>query len=238
VSDRDEEIARIYSQAGSPEPPAHLDDSILAASRRAAGSRPLSSPARRWGPPVALAATVVLTATVSLMVFEQRGEIETAALKATMEPPAAPVEQPARPQPQPAPPSAPPAKLTAPESRRDEPAKADASRDRAETTAGSRAAEQAPAASILQEAPRELRREAPAPPASPQLGALRSQARAALADRAASNFAEEIQQSPEKWVEAIRKLRLEGRLADADREERELRRRYPDYRLPDDFTRP
>jgi hypothetical protein len=43
------------------------------------------------------------------------------------------------------------------------------------------------------------------------------------------------ERTPEKWLDDIRKLRLEGKMAEADRELAEFRKRYPDYRLPEDL---
>jgi len=77
---RDRELSGIYREAGAPEPPQRVDDAILAASRRAAGSGPRlmgSGFARRWGTPFALAATVVVTFTLALMVFERDSDLET-----------------------------------------------------------------------------------------------------------------------------------------------------------------
>ena len=80
IEPRDEELSRIYRDAEALEPPQRVDDNILAASRRVAGARPRSAPvgfARRWGAPVALAATVVVTTTLALMVFERQSGLNT-----------------------------------------------------------------------------------------------------------------------------------------------------------------
>jgi hypothetical protein len=71
---RDEELSRIYREIEQPQPPRRVDDAILAASRRAVGAKP--QPVRRmltrfWDNPVAIAATIVLTFTVTLMMLEQ-----------------------------------------------------------------------------------------------------------------------------------------------------------------------
>ncbi|MCZ7563724.1 MAG: sigma-70 family RNA polymerase sigma factor [Burkholderiales bacterium] len=70
---RDEALARAYRATPRDEPPRALDDRILAAAHRAAGARP--APARpdwtrRWRVPLSVAATVVLSATITLMVYE------------------------------------------------------------------------------------------------------------------------------------------------------------------------
>lgn len=66
-------LSRLYQEAARPEPPPALDDAILAASRRAAGAGPQSIRiSSRWSVPLALAATVVLTVSVTMMVHEER----------------------------------------------------------------------------------------------------------------------------------------------------------------------
>jgi hypothetical protein len=70
---RDPSIDDAYRATAREEPPRELDERILAAAHRAVDARP--SPVRRpfaqrWRVPVAIAATVVLSATVTLMVYE------------------------------------------------------------------------------------------------------------------------------------------------------------------------
>jgi len=80
IEPRDEELSRIYRDAEALEPPQRVDDNILAASRRVAGAKPRSARAgftRRWGMPVALAATVAVTSTLMLMEFERQSGLET-----------------------------------------------------------------------------------------------------------------------------------------------------------------
>lgn len=66
---RDSELSHIYREGGWPEPRRQIDQAILAASRSAA--RRERSFARRWAPPFALAATVVLSFTVFMKVSEE-----------------------------------------------------------------------------------------------------------------------------------------------------------------------
>jgi len=85
IEQRDEELSRIYSDAAGPRPPQRVDDNILAASQRVAGARPRPAGAvfaRRWGAPFALAATVVVTFTLTLMVFERKSDPDSIAAKA------------------------------------------------------------------------------------------------------------------------------------------------------------
>ena len=83
---RDEELSRIYRDAEGPRPSQRVDDNILAASQRVAGARPRPAGvrfARRWGTPFALAATVVVTFTLTLMVFERESSLDKMAPAAT-----------------------------------------------------------------------------------------------------------------------------------------------------------
>lgn len=82
---RDEELSHIYREAEGPRPPQRVDDNILAASQRVAGNirRPTAfGLPRRWGTPVAVAATVLVSSTVALMVFERQSGVDVLAPKA------------------------------------------------------------------------------------------------------------------------------------------------------------
>jgi hypothetical protein len=70
--------ARLRVEDAGEQPPAHLDDAILAASRRAVSARPVplgGSGFRRWRMPLAAAAVVVLATSVALLTL-QEGEHE------------------------------------------------------------------------------------------------------------------------------------------------------------------
>ena len=85
IERRDEELCHIYRDAEGPRPPQRVDDNILAASQRVASTvrRPAGFGfSRRWGTPVALAATVVVTFTLALMVFERQSGLDAIAPKA------------------------------------------------------------------------------------------------------------------------------------------------------------
>jgi hypothetical protein len=82
IERRDEELSHIYRDAEGPRPPQRVDDNILAASQRVAGTvrRPAGLRfSRRWGTPVAIAATVLVTSTLALMVFERQSGVDTVA---------------------------------------------------------------------------------------------------------------------------------------------------------------
>lgn len=69
----DPQLAGIYRAGGEPQPPAHLDDAIRAAARRAvqAGPRRNADRFRRWSVPLSLAAVIVLSVTVVTMMREE-----------------------------------------------------------------------------------------------------------------------------------------------------------------------
>jgi len=46
-----------------------------------------------------------------------------------------------------------------------------------------------------------------------------------------------VARPPEEWIEEIRRLKAQGRDADAATELAEFRRRYPEYPLPVDLAR-
>lgn len=71
---RDPRLAALYRAGGeSQQPPAHLDDAIRAAARRAvqAGPRRGTSRFRRWSVPLSLAAVIMLSVTVVTMMREE-----------------------------------------------------------------------------------------------------------------------------------------------------------------------
>jgi len=85
IERRDDELSRIYRDAEGPRPAQRVDDNILAASQRVAGARRRPAGfgfARRWGTQVALAATVLVTFTLALMVFERESGLDAMAPEA------------------------------------------------------------------------------------------------------------------------------------------------------------
>lgn len=75
-AERDRRLDRLYREAAHEAPPAHLDAPILAAARREVGTRPRSliSPLRRWHVPVSLAAVVLVSVSLVILVREEGGE--------------------------------------------------------------------------------------------------------------------------------------------------------------------
>ena len=206
-------ISRRYRELSREEPPRHLDDAILAASRRAVASR-------RWYVPLAAAAVIVLAVAVTVHVERERPEEEVALSQATPPPPPAPAppEQKAFvPDPKPAAPAQDATEALAKRGdaassglRREAPARADA-RQAEEAKA---AAERAPAAApLLREQRARAAREEYGIPGS--AGPLPTFAHAA----------------PEQLLQGIADLRRQGRHEDADKALAEFKRAFPDYRM-------
>jgi hypothetical protein len=285
IEPRDEELSRIYGDADGPRPAQRVDDNIIAASQRVAGAKPQPAGvrfARRWGTPFALAATVVVTFTLTLIAFERESGLDTVAPKAPRAGRPAKVS-PAEPK-RADHPGTPPAVLQPIAPARPVP------RDLVEQRPGESAvssgglgtkqpafipevprtsevlrrreeAKPAPAAPApgasgystelpgagqpapLQEVPRAEARQqiraiqAPAPAA----GAVAESAPTPQSAEAAGGLsrsaaaADAKERTPEKWLEDIRKLKTEGRAIEAERELAEFKKRYPDYRLPEDL---
>jgi len=96
-AERDPQLDRLYREAAREAPPAHLDAPILAAARRDAGARPrsLTSTLRRWHVPVSIAAVVIVSVSLVILVREEDGEQIVPAVAPPAEQPAAPSAQPA-----------------------------------------------------------------------------------------------------------------------------------------------
>jgi len=295
IEQRDEELSRIYRDAEGPRPAQRVDDNILAASQRVAGlaRRPGGIGfARRWGVPAALAATVLVTSTVALMVYERQSGPDATAPQVPRAGRPAKVS-PAGPKPAAAPPAVLPPIAPAPPippdaMRRDEvqqrpgesgassegpgpgrpafpevsrapevPRTAEALRQREEAKPAPVAP--APAANIragtippqppvpdaqrafgVQPPIRPVQAPAAAPEASPRPDS-KMRIQSAISGSTGIRGTEfsanpnANERTPEKWLDDIRKLRLEGKMAEADRELAEFKKRYPDYRLPEDL---
>jgi hypothetical protein len=276
IERRDEELSHIYGGAEGPRPPQRVDDNILAASQRVASTirRPAGFGfARRWGTPVALAATVLVTFTLAVMVFERESGLDTMAPKAPragrpakVAPPepkrteSSPVEPPRadsleksssvdlpRAAPKPATPSPqaasrndrvqPPTVETALSGERratGQPARVPAIPPGVEILRRSDEAKPLPDAQRAYDAQQQTAPAAEAggirePGSTPQ----RAGAVSGIASRVVVSEAKE--RAPEKWLDDIRRLKTEGKAAEAERELAEFRKRYPDYRLPEDL---
>lgn len=238
---QDAGLAQAYRAAAGELPPPRLDDAIRAAARRGAGSGPRPLPAlAAWRLPLSLAAVVVLSVTVVLMMREEGVDSETLSLQeqtaATRkeappaaaivpEPPAAAESRPLQePRPAPVQPSLPPPTGKAQASPATE-AVADGL-----PLAAQEAPAPAPARIDAQPAaaPRTMMRAAPA--ASAPAAADRA---AAPAGTPAPLWHDLVEAPPEQWIRRITELRREGRVADADALLAEFRKRYPDWPVPE-----
>lgn len=259
---RDGAIDKAYRETAREAPPRVLDDRILAAAHRAVGARP--APARpdwtrRWRVPLSIAATVILSATITLLVYEteeappsqprsdRATEPAPAARNAAPEPEAqtAPQRREARPR-EPAAaggvaPSAPSPVPSAAEERKQQSAPAqerDSLRDQSVPLAKERApAAPASAAPKPEAMPAPQPQAMPAPrpvPPSEAPGKLEA-APAAPPAGAAVSVPTPQRVTPEDWVAEIRRLKREGRDAEAATLLTELTKRFPDFVLPDDL---
>lgn len=227
ADERDPKLSRYYRELEPLEPPASLDQKILAAAREATESHapphvPLVAPGgrHRWYYSLAAAAVLVFAVALTLHIDRERpdpeavpstavrGEIKQAP-KAEPAPPAEPQRQPAfAPDPQPS-------------ARRDSAPASPAPRAEAERSR----AERSIASADAMRAQAEARAAQEMVAAEKQAAASRPSAGPAAAQVAAAP------ENPERWLERIAELRSRGRHADADRELANFRKAYPNYQL-------
>ena len=257
-SPSDPEISRLYRQHSTDEPSPAVDQRILAAARAALAGRPANPRGgwwQRWRTPLALATTLLLTVTLSLLHERQPAELPAErGLRQSLpqvrgdEPQSSKVEQAASAA---APKAARPATAAGPASlpaagRAEVPPPAARKTERdAPVTADNAAAGGRSAAAERKAAPAAITQEnspaAPAAPAPASVGTAGSEARerfeatpAAAPPAAARSRAEGVR-TPAVWLEEIRSLRRAGQTDEAERQLREFRRVHPDYPLPEEF---
>ncbi len=256
--ERDPQLTAGYRAGAREEPPAHLDAALRAAARREVGAGPGSAGAarfRNWGVPVSLAAVVVLSATVVMMMREEGADrfepgvspvpVEMApqvkpdlAERRDARPPVAAAKAPSFPS------ASMPSEATKTEvGKATEPApQRAAAAPRAKIAAGAVASVEDDAAGRRERlesapaAPRPMLRTVPS--ATGESAAAQSAAPvAAMADALAKAalWQDLIHEPPNLWVRRIAELRRTGKTADADALSAEFRRRFPAERLPDDL---
>ena len=210
ADERDPKVSQRYRELGSEEPPRHVEEAILAASRRAVRVRPapLVPPTgrRRWYFPLAAAAVIMLSVAVTWHMQVERPDPDGYVASAP-----APAAEPRKErkaveeqEPVASPPPAAAAKAFTPDPPRE-------SRDR-----------------VLRDAPARAAPQAPPPPVA---GARAPEA--ARADRVFGKLSEQTIEPPEKWLERIAELRREGKHEEADKALEEFRKRYPGYKVPE-----
>ncbi|MBS1196593.1 MAG: hypothetical protein H6R18_378 [Proteobacteria bacterium] len=253
---RDPALSGLYRQHRQAEPAAALDAAILAHARQA-----VEKPARksswwkRFSAPFALAATVVLAVLVSLNVDKEQPAFV---------PPPIPAEQPPAPvETRQLIPAAPPL-ADKPQAGKADKSKA-VSTIKTESTKPAARIEKKDRLEALPApfpaAPAVMPEKAAGPPvqtkADSQLGSGAAAPASPMRDRNAASpdsrasIPEEsrartpadaqaqqkaiTKESPATWIEKIRRLRREGKMAEAEQSLAEFRRAYPDYKLPEDF---
>lgn len=225
---RDEGLSRLYREADGAEPPAALDRAILAAARAE-----VAPPRRRawwqsWTVPMGVAATVVLTATLTLMVQQEQERPAPETPPAQSAPAAVPQEK-AKAADLAVKPAAPP-----PEAKQEA---APREAERPPVAAPASAAEAvAPAPPPFAGEPKVL--QAPPAPAMrqqavPAADAVELRAKSAPLRKEATGIAPA--HTPEQWLEDIRRMKKQGKEKEADEALAEFRKIYPEYRLPDDL---
>ena len=254
ATDRDDEVARRYRALAREEPPAQLDAAILAAGRRAVGARP--GGVRRWGPPLSIAAVLVLATGVVLRMQSEQPGIETSAPATIAPPQPAPVPAQAITHPTesatPRPPAEARARTFAPERKRvvgPKPEPQPFARQTAPMAAQAppppaiaTPPTAAPAAAAVATTPAPAASAAPAAPAaSAAAGAGANVMRDARRDEATAKRAQvpmdaaleksAVPQTPEGALDRIARLRAEHRDDEADRALEAFRRDFPAYRI-------
>jgi len=243
---RDAQVSARYRELAREEPSARLDAAILGAAR-ARAARP---GVRRWAVPVSLAAVLVLSVIVTTRIHEEAPYLESGApapAGRTAEPATPPAPAPAEPKtagkiardaPQPLQRSQARQEPAKPELRADMAKRSLEEREAARFAAAPAAAPE-PAAEAQAARPAEQSTaDAASAPAAAGLSADRmaaSRAAPAPAPMAARERKERaaFEESPEKWLDHIARLRGESRDAEADESLARFRRRYPDYKIPE-----
>ena len=214
ADERDPKVTQRYRELGVEEPPRHIDEAILAASRRAADVHPapLVPPTgrRRWYFPLAAAAVIVLSVAVTwhMQVEEPDPYGYATSAPAPVERKPVPAQQAAEKQER-----ADEARLA---QQREAPA-----REKREAQAKPQAAPPPEvAASRVEPRMRE---------SAPIAGARGTQAPAADA-----LFRKQLaEEPPEKALERIAEMRKDGKHEEAEKALEEFRKRYPGYKIPE-----
>ena len=253
--ERDESLDRLYRATAAEQPPARFDAAIRAAARREAGAGPRSlSRLRTWQVPVSLAAVLVLSATLVLMMREEGADRLESAVEPASPRVAAPVRPP-EPQARPAevqapasPPRAAQSRVQPPAANMAAPAPLSAPQAEQKVLAGKAELPEAPPeprreVAAMAEAPRPMMRSAPAPAAADAVAGRMARSAPAASPAAAASAApplwqDLIDQPADQWIQRILEWQRAGRSADAETLVREFRRRFPEQALPAEIRQP
>ena len=259
--EHDPQLAADYKAASAEMPSSYMDDRIRAAARREVGAGPRrQSRWSAWQVPLSLAAVVVLSVTIVLMMHDEgvdRAEPELPPLAEAVAPqvatePAAKQRMAEAPRPSPVPQGAAPA-VTGVLQANPAPAAVDAAPP-IMAKASPAAEPPAPAAAAVlrdearvaesnvapaREAARPLLRSAPVGATADNTAGPAARSAAPMAAMSAPApgrvlWQDLVNEPAEKWVQRIVEWRRAGRAADADLLVAEFRRRFPDQTLPDD----
>ena len=236
ADEHDPKLSRHYRELEPLEPPAALDQRILAAARQATESHaPLVAPAGRHRWYYSLAAAAVLVFAVALTLHLERERPDQEAMYAPSvrgEIKQAPKVEapPPRAEPQRAPTFTPDPQTTAP--RAAEAARAPVPSRRTDESRGARLAEVMRAQEAAGRAAASRAQADEARAAQDRVATAKQQAASRPMAAAAPTLAAPAPpENPERWLERIAELRSRGRHADADRELANFRKAYPDYQL-------
>jgi hypothetical protein len=242
LGDEDSRIATLYRKLPATEPDARLDSAVHALAQRAAAQPRTHARTRaRWLPVSAATAVVLIAAGIVLRIAPQMQQrpaaLQETAPSATLQStPAAKMESapaaktqsepaPTPSSPAPATPAPPPA--AAPELRKSEAAPKPAPR-----------AFPAPVATMREAAPAATTdAKSAAPAAAAPMRMKRAMTDSAGAQTLAAPTGQDGNASlyPEHWLANIRQMLRDNQREEALRSLAEFRKRYPDYRLPDDL---
>jgi len=217
----EDKLSRLYQQSRTDEPPLKLDSAVLSHARRAVEKKPFSL--SRWLAPMAAVATVMLTA--SLMIVMKSEHPEVMETNAVMEQMADPVLKEATPA------------AVEPEIRRDQltPARSLAPSEEAgsqrQLLQDRGMLKAMPAAPAMQDAVNDAEKKAEG---------MAGAAVGAVYERAADKVpADDMQKarvlSPEAWLAEILQLHEQGKETEAAASMQQFRLQYPDYKIPADF---
>lgn len=225
---RDERLSRLYRETDDAAPPEALDRAILAAARAEVAPARKRAGWRAWMVPMGVAATVMLTATLTLMVQREQEPPLPEAPPAQSAPAAAPQEKTDA--------AGLAAKPAAPPSR----TKQEVAPRETEHPA---VAAPAPAPEAVVPVLPPIASEPKVPPAAPA-PAMRQQAvpaadavemRAKSAPLRKEAVGAALARTPEQWLEDIRQLKKQGKEQEAAGAMAEFGKAYPDYKLPEDL---